>query len=152
MAGGCLFLCGGGLHFFSDDEGRNQASITKTKRGLSVCLLLGKVRSKTEGATQWAKCSSLGEVWLITARGDERTDGVQFRCFSMLISDRYDYGVDGITTSKKKLSKAQGHRSLCLTMHEVGCRWDAQRQRQTQPDTASPLFTLSHRRLFERPK
>jgi hypothetical protein len=76
---------------FSDDEGRNQASNTKTKRGLSVCLLLGKVRLKTEGATQWVKRSSLGEVWQVTARGDELTDGVQFRCFSMLISDRYEY-------------------------------------------------------------
>jgi hypothetical protein len=62
------------------------------------------------------KRSSLGEVWQVTARGDELTDGVQFRCFSMLISDRYEYEVDDTTTSKKKFSKALMHRSLCLTI------------------------------------
>ena len=34
----------------------------------------------------------------------------------MLISNRYEYGVDDTTTSKKKLTKARGHRSLCLTI------------------------------------
>jgi hypothetical protein len=76
-------------------------------------LLLGQGALKVEGATHWVRCG-----WQEHGAMNGKA-GFNEDCSSMIILNRYEYGVDGTTTSKKLLTRARDTDLFVLQYHAL---------------------------------